>query len=311
MAESMKDLATRIKVVPQGQNKPLDADRLRAQFIKAVEEVEAGLTAKHGEFSKDLTQALSALAKGQGEGKLGDLLSRSSKSEAGDRQGESGQGQAGANPAPARSAEAASAAPQSGLAGGNPRQGGAEAQAQAQGRAAQAEPSFGAAINRAGQAAAADQATGPRAVLPAHVVRQVGQALTQMVAKEQTTLRLELKPPSLGELNLELAVKDGNVTAKLVAENAAAKQALEAGMDQLKQDLANQGLKIARVEITVNPDAQRAQAQAGGEGHNRGGRSGSRAQGGETAGGVGSDEDETNPAGFPARGAGARISVFA
>jgi flagellar hook-length control protein FliK len=317
VADAMKDLAQRIKVVPRGQQKPLDADRMRAQFIKAVESVESGLSARSGEFDKELTQALTALSKGQGEGKLNELIPRLVKSELGGQASELGQGSAQA--AISRGGEAASSGSQAGLAGGNSRQGGGESQTQAGGRQTlatagsqtQTDSSFGVAMGRAGQMAGADQASGPRGVLPAYVVRQVGLAMTQMVARDQTTLRLDLKPPSLGELNLELSVKDGVVTAKLVAENVAAKQALESGMDQLKQDLANQGLKLSHVEITVNPDAERrqAQAQAGDNGRGSGGSRSGSGSGGQDL--PGSDEDVTSVAGFLAGTAGVRISVFA
>ena len=98
--------------------------------------------------------------------------------------------------------------------------------------------------------------------LPAYVVRQVAFNMAQMVAKQQDTLRMQLKPPTLGEITMELAVKDGGIKASLVAESVAAKQALEAGMEQLKQQLAMQGLKVQEINISVQPDAQRRQEQA-------------------------------------------------
>ncbi|MCA1988851.1 MAG: flagellar hook-length control protein FliK, partial [Desulfarculus sp.] len=93
--------------------------------------------------------------------------------------------------------------------------------------------------------------------------------MAQMVAKQQTSLRLELKPPTLGELQVELSVKDGVVKATLTAETVAAKQALESGLDQLKQQLTAQGLKLDSLEVAINPDAERQQAQA--EYQNQGG----------------------------------------
>lgn len=101
-----------------------------------------------------------------------------------------------------------------------------------------------------------------RSVLPGYVVRQVGQQMAQMVARQENSLRLELKPPSLGEVSLELTVKDGVVKATMLTDTVAAKNILESGLEQLKQQLDMQGLKVERVEIMVNPDAQRQEAQA-------------------------------------------------
>ncbi len=128
----------------------------------------------------------------------------------------------------------------------------------------------------ASEGAQASGAGAATRVLPSYVTRQVGEQMAQMVAKQQTSLRLELKPPTLGELQVELSVKDGVVKATLTAETVAAKQALESGLDQLKQQLTAQGLKLDSLEVAINPDAERQQAQA--EYQNQGGARRGRAQ---------------------------------
>jgi flagellar hook-length control protein FliK len=114
---------------------------------------------------------------------------------------------------------------------------------------------------------------GRTSLLPAYVVRQVAWGFERMTARSLDHLSLSLKPPSLGEISMDLAVKDGAVKASLVAETVAAKRALEAGLDSLKQHLANQGIKVQQIEISVQPDAQRRQERAqDGEKQNRGKR---------------------------------------
>lgn len=188
--------------------------------------------------------------------------------------------------------------------------GGDAANAQAKGEALTAL----AAAGRAGTPNAATAGGQTRATLPPYVVRQVGDQMAQMVARQQSTLRLELKPPTLGELHVELAVKEGVLKATLTAETVAAKQALEAGMDQLKNELAQQGLKVERIEIAVNPDAERqaqaqAQAQTGSGGDGRQGR-----QSASAAGGVGSaaaGEEETGIPAWQFNPANSRVNLFA
>lgn len=159
----------------------------------------------------------------------------------------------------------------------------------------------------------AEEAAGARPTLPAYVVRQVGQQIVQMVSRQENSLRLELKPPSLGEVNLELSVKDGVVKASVVTDTVAAKQALENGLDQLKQQLTMQGLKVESVEITVNPDAQRQQTQAQADQERRrqatGRVGGVGGAGGEAA--VGDGEQSLAAALAAASASSSRINLFA
>ncbi|MFH1060209.1 MAG: flagellar hook-length control protein FliK, partial [Pseudomonadota bacterium] len=183
------------------------------------------------------------------------------------------------------------------------------ANAQAKGEALTAPDAAG----RAASAGAATASGQTRATLPPYVVRQVGDQMAQMVQRQQSTLRLELKPPTLGELHVELAVKEGVVKATLTAETVAAKQALEAGLEQLKQELAQQGLKVERIEIVVDPDAERreaqAQAQAGFGQDGRQGRERAAAAGG--AGEAGAAADETAIPAWQFNPANSRVNLFA
>ncbi|MBI4797693.1 MAG: flagellar hook-length control protein FliK [Desulfarculus sp.] len=94
-----------------------------------------------------------------------------------------------------------------------------------------------------------------RSVLPGYVVRQVGQQMAQMVARQENSLRLELKPPSLGEVSLELSVKDGVVKATMLTDTVAAKNILESGLEQLTK------ISKSLEGISSLPDAM-AQSQA-------------------------------------------------
>jgi flagellar hook-length control protein FliK len=160
-------------------------------------------------------------------------------------------------------------------------------------------------------AAQAEESAPAGPALPAYVVRQVAPQIVQMVSRQETSLRLDLKPPSLGEVNLELSVKDGVVKATMVTDTVAAKQALESGLDQLKQQLTLQGLKVDSVEITVNPDAQRqeAQAQAGFERRRQG--SSERGVSGGTGAIEGMDSLDASLAAANAGFGNARINLFA
>lgn len=70
-----------------------------------------------------------------------------------------------------------------------------------------------------------------------------------------TSLSMQLNPENLGKVTVELATKEGVVSAKVIAETQAAKEALEANLANLKSNLEQQGIKIADVEVTVESHA--------------------------------------------------------
>lgn len=107
-------------------------------------------------------------------------------------------------------------------------------------------------------------ASGGRAVLPAHVVRQVGAQIANMAKNNQSVMRIALRPAHLGGLKMTLEASDGAVKATLAAETVAAKGILESGLSQLRESLAAQGLKVDRLEVIVDPDAQSGQGRASG-----------------------------------------------
>jgi flagellar hook-length control protein FliK len=258
VASYLKDLAQRVRFGSGETQQGSDASKLRAQFIKLFQNIEEGVKDQALSFKEAMAVALQTSTH---EEKAQDAAFRMVDSSL------SHNGQVANDETPADTAATPAASPGADLEGGLA-QGGSQGQgneSMAQGRSSgqtgqggtnSTAPSWQTVLG------GAEQATGSRSLLPTYVVRQVAEQMTQMVAKQQTSLQLSLKPPTLGELNVEISVKDGVVKATMVAESVAAKQALEAGMEQLKSQLASQGLKLERVDITINPDAQRQQAQA-------------------------------------------------
>ena len=113
-------------------------------------------------------------------------------------------------------------------------------------------------------------------------------------------------------MNLELTVKDGVVKATILTDTTAAKEMLENGLDQLKQHLTIQGLQVEQMEILVNPDAMRQQAQAQdqqGFGGRQPGLGGGSEGGGDSASVAGVDSLGAALAGQAA--SNGRINVFA
>ncbi|NLA76150.1 MAG: hypothetical protein GX846_11885, partial [Deltaproteobacteria bacterium] len=66
--------------------------------------------------------------------------------------------------------------------------------------------------------------------------------------------RLQITPPELGKLDIDLTIKNGRVQANMCAESSAVKEIIEANLNQLKQQLSNQGLTIDKLDVMVGTD---------------------------------------------------------
>jgi flagellar hook-length control protein FliK len=62
-----------------------------------------------------------------------------------------------------------------------------------------------------------------------------------------------LTPDHLGRMEVIISTQDGNISARIVTETAAAKEALEGQLQQLKQVLQQQGIQIQKMEIIQTP----------------------------------------------------------
>lgn len=64
-------------------------------------------------------------------------------------------------------------------------------------------------------------------------------------------MELQLHPASLGTVNVQIASKDGAITAQFTTQNETVRAVIETQMIQLKNQFEEQGLKVDAVEVTV------------------------------------------------------------
>lgn len=64
-------------------------------------------------------------------------------------------------------------------------------------------------------------------------------------------LELQLHPASLGNVHVQIAAKEGAITAQFTAQNEVVKAAIESQLVQLKAQFEEQGIKVDAVEVTV------------------------------------------------------------
>ena len=84
------------------------------------------------------------------------------------------------------------------------------------------------------------------------VVEQVVTQIKVMVSEDTSEMTMQLNPESLGKVNLSVVTKQGHITAQFVTENEVARQALESQVQQLRETLGQQGLKVDKVEVSVS-----------------------------------------------------------
>ena len=72
---------------------------------------------------------------------------------------------------------------------------------------------------------------------------------------QQREIQIQLEPAQLGKLNLRLQQEGHLFQLHITAENAVAKEILEAHIQQLKDQFSQQGFALERVNVNVNSDA--------------------------------------------------------
>lgn len=67
-----------------------------------------------------------------------------------------------------------------------------------------------------------------------------------------TTTRIQLTPKHLGEVEIELVMKDNQLTAKIVVEQMETKQWLEQKLSELANSLADQDIEVEQFQVDVS-----------------------------------------------------------
>ena len=83
------------------------------------------------------------------------------------------------------------------------------------------------------------------------VIRQVVESVDTSFSNGSSRVKLELTPPNLGTLNMDLVVTQDRVKVIIVADNHDVSNLLQSNMDQLKSSLQQQGLKMDGIDVSV------------------------------------------------------------
>ncbi|MFH1744419.1 MAG: flagellar hook-length control protein FliK [bacterium] len=109
------------------------------------------------------------------------------------------------------------------------------------------------------QPAAASQTSSGQTDGP-QVIEQVVRGVSSSIGQERSHITIRLNPPQLGNVNVQLIVDNGVLTARLTAEQASTRSILEQHSNVLRQSLIDQGIKVDQVTVLREP-ADRQQTQ--------------------------------------------------
>ena len=97
----------------------------------------------------------------------------------------------------------------------------------------------------------ASQTEGTQTTDTQDIMRQIMDYMKVSVKADSSDLEMQLHPQSLGTLHVQVASKNGVVTANFITQNETVKAALESQMVQLKENFTEQGIKVEAIEVTV------------------------------------------------------------
>ncbi|MBQ8591446.1 MAG: flagellar hook-length control protein FliK [Lachnospiraceae bacterium] len=100
------------------------------------------------------------------------------------------------------------------------------------------------------------------------IMNQIMDYMKLNVTPDVSEMEMQLHPESLGNVKIQLAAKDGIITAQFKAESEMVKAALESQMMQLKETLNEKGVKVEAIEVTVESHAFERNLEQGNEGNN-------------------------------------------
>lgn len=87
--------------------------------------------------------------------------------------------------------------------------------------------------------------------IPAYVVDQVARRLGLALKRGENQVRLQLRPPHLGSIQLEVSMKDNILKVAMMAEHHSVKELLTSHVHELRQAFAEQGIELQKIDVEV------------------------------------------------------------
>lgn len=99
----------------------------------------------------------------------------------------------------------------------------------------------------------------------ADIINQIGDYVKIHQSESMSEMEISLHPESLGNIHLQVAAREGVITATITTQNEAVREALMVQAMVLKEELNEQGVKVEVVEVTVASHEFERDMKNGGE----------------------------------------------
>ena len=96
--------------------------------------------------------------------------------------------------------------------------------------------------------------------LPGYLVEQVGRQIARSLLGGKNVVRLQLRPPELGTVKVEMDIKEHVLRLGMITENSSVKELLLSNAHELRDALVEQGVKLERLDVQINYDSNQSLA---------------------------------------------------
>jgi flagellar hook-length control protein FliK len=93
-----------------------------------------------------------------------------------------------------------------------------------------------------------------RGYLPSSIVDQVGKQISRSILRGDQVVTLQLKPPELGTVKINMDIKDHTLKLNMIADDYSARELLLNNVHELKEALVQHGIKLEKVDVQINYD---------------------------------------------------------
>jgi hypothetical protein len=88
--------------------------------------------------------------------------------------------------------------------------------------------------------------------LPGYLTHQVGKWVSRSLLRGERVIRLQLRPPELGAMKVEMDMKGNVLKLGITTENGVVRELLLTNVHELREALVEQGIKLDRVDVQIN-----------------------------------------------------------
>jgi flagellar hook-length control protein FliK len=88
--------------------------------------------------------------------------------------------------------------------------------------------------------------------IPAYLINQVGKQISRSILRGERVIKLQLHPPELGGMKVDMEIKDNILKLGVIIENSSVKELLLSNAHELRQALVEQGVKLEKLDIQIS-----------------------------------------------------------